>query len=768
MTIFRLFCLSLLSGVFTPAMAQVASSKAGLYAFTASSSGNTAAYTLDLGFIPAIGDENTQGSIYVAALIGSTLAYYTPSGWKLSDGSSSYPYYSGALGRASVRILAGQNLTGLGCAQIYAGYGKDFADMVQNNTLNLAYTLPDPSGAACANKSLVKFSNYGMVEGYAYIGGGLIKYGRTTTPPSGYAALTNGTVSIGNVSAGTDSKGYFVVRGAAAGLQTLNLAISGTTLLSDPVMVVPDNLVAIGDPAVTRDQAIESVKAAIKSVGALTTAYYMAGPKQPLPAGTRILPGAPDRSESPFVLTVPATSWFFVVDGEGLVKFSHNLYYVLVDAASGALTVKAATSWPRINGKAMYKDYEAVAETGDLVQLATTLPGGGTKRQPEAVTAKAGITSVARHTVANCNQERTYALIVRGTDDAVSRADADRAKAMISKRNLPQLAELVEYTAGSSPTPVTDVRSKIQALYAKMTKCDTFFIYLTGHGTKPVTRQVSTEKRLIGNLQLDRTVTPPISEETALSEELEPTDLLLDQLPTCHLTTIVDACYSGAWLSELTRVLQNRTGLHATVFTSTNDSTKSVGYPKWWPFTRTGSAFTNYLSDAWNGTSTVSIPPVSSDPTELSGTAEGQAFIEATGNLRLAAGVPALVLQTPRYWVRSAAGETCGSAVSCNFSSTAVKVNAAFTNGTGSCNASSTFNSSFTLTVSNCVLTAAETGGSTNFTGSLDDVANFSLTRGSTERMSGTLQANGSGSGTYTLTNAAGCQTAWNVTFTPQ
>jgi hypothetical protein len=341
--------------------------------------------------------------------------------------------------------------------------------------------------------------------------------------------------------------------------------------------------------------------------------------------------------------------------------------------------------------------------------------------------------------------------------------DGDNAKKMVGLRGLPANIDFTRYVADkTSPNPVDDIKALITKIYARMRPCDTFFLYISAHATVPATFRVSGTNRVVGNVSLDKQMTPPVADDAATVDELTPDDLSLDKMPACTMLGVIDACYSGSWIPEVSRILTPKTGLNAFVMTSSEQTSKSVGYPWWWPLSRTGSVFTSNLVDAWTSSSTFSLGPDDGSASH--------AFFESRLNIKTKPGLALAIGQYPQYWTRDGSHESCGGTQvsSCVQLTAPVQVAANFTNGMGACGANATFSDRFTLTTSaSCAFTAVEASNGTGFNGSVQADGSFTATRGSAETMSGTVTTTGSASGTYSYTNSAGCTTKWQFTFSP-
>ncbi|MDK2124584.1 peptidase associated/transthyretin-like domain-containing protein [Parachitinimonas caeni] len=734
----------------------------GEFVLAGKSSGGASKLTLNLDLRPATADVGKNGVVFVAAFWRGAIVFLTPSGWVPATGAP-IPLQSGVLATGTIPLLKDADVAAFDCAQIYAGYGTDYSSMLANRSFGLIYGTSGASNGTCDNTALAPFNGLGAVEGYLYSGSGGLQLSPKSTPPSGTSALSGATVAIGSVQGTTDSTGYFSLRGVLAGGGKLK--VTGATSGEFGVTVVSDTLTTLGTPSVSRQQAIELVKAEATKVGKVASMLIM-GSQNPLPTATRVRSALKSTSEPLAFRTLPAPSWLFWVDFEPYLAFGHATAVVTVDAETGAVQSTLMNSWPSINGSEFYRG-EYNKNSDDLVSFPTEEPTAAIPLASVAtlydIPAEAYEPApVMNDHVAGCTDPKTYALLVRGYDESDSARDVENIKKIMGTRGLGANPDISEYLAGKDTDPVSVLRAKFTELYAKMRPCDTFFLYISAHATKPNDFTIKGVKLKMGGVQLERKVTPPVADDAGTADEFSVIDAQFEKMPACHLYTIVDACYSGAWIPEMKRELENRTGLKAFVFTSTTDAAKSVGYKWWWPTASTGGWFTTQLTSAWQDSSTTA---QSSDPPELSGTEAGKAFSKPYNSYRI--GLPGIIGQKPQFWIRNKPDETCGCSLGFSLTKPTTEVAAAFTNGTGSCGANTTFNDTFSFKQACSSFTMTESNGS-SFTGTIDDAGNVAASRGGSEQMSVKLQTSGSGTGSYAFTNAQGCKTVWQVTFTPK
>ncbi|WP_374353686.1 hypothetical protein [Chitinimonas sp.] len=765
-----------------PAVA-VAASKGGQFSLVAEASGPVSKLTLDVQLRPAPADLGKSFSLYIVALVGNQPVSLTPAGAVLGVVS---PFRTAPVQNERLRIIDGLDLSGLACTQLYAGYGSDLADMLASASWSLVYTVPEASSAApCQQPSLAPVSGLGMVEGYVYSKGGQLLLSDSATPPAGASVVAGAQVSAGGSSGSSDASGAFLLRGLAPGGVTLAASANGFNPVSASLTVFGDTLIRRSSPAVSRATALESVNAAIKQLG-LSNGALVLGPSNPLPSGTQIAALLAETGQTPFIYSPSGPQWFFFADPTPEQRFSHPVSYYFVDANSGAFTARVARSRPLINRVVSYENLGPIVRSEQLARLPADVTSvkAASVQQAFAGAPQDGQLMAASSIVCDpAGEPITYALLVKGFPEDEMQVDIDRIKknlpALTGSSNI-QITEMAFDHSSDQSDPAAQLTAAAQKLYAKMRACDTFFVYIDSHGEEPVTEKVGLPigegggYKVVqiqhGNVQL---ATKPSSSYTNGKVLFQPEQLALQDMPACRFIGIVDSCYSGAWIPIITKVLTPKTGLDATFLTSTDDKSKSVAWGSWDPRGPTGGVFTTALINALNDGKTAA--PAASDPPELSGSASGQAFIKA----RNLDNVSTLTVtktncitgacQKPQFWVRpKLAGETCGPVkTACVYPATPVQVAAAFTNGSGSCGANSSFNDSFTIRAADGKVSLTESNGS-SFGGTVDSACVFTATRGSSETMAGTLQASGGASGKYSYTNAAGCKTTWDFSFSPK
>lgn len=105
-------------------------------------SGPLSSLNLNAVITPATVDQSGAGSLFVAAVYGSSIVFLTPAGWAPWASGPFPSYLIGPLSQASVPISANYDVSGLPCLLVLAGYGRDQQDMILNQTYSVIYQIP--------------------------------------------------------------------------------------------------------------------------------------------------------------------------------------------------------------------------------------------------------------------------------------------------------------------------------------------------------------------------------------------------------------------------------------------------------------------------------------------------------------------------------------------------------------------------------------------------------------------------------------------------
>jgi hypothetical protein len=431
----------------------------------------------------------------------------------------------------------------------------------------------------------------GRVEGYAFLQSGAIVLGNAATPPAGAMALSGATLTIDGKSGSntTDASGKFLVTDVPIGQRKLLVSGGGAPMLEVPLTVIGSATIPTGAFAVSRTQAIDAAKSAAAGLGTVAD-FQILAPQQPLPAGVELKPalGGDDGKDSP-ALTVTLTSpqWLVFVDQQPGTRFQHPAAYFLIDAATGVVTTRNVSSWPRINGVSHYADDDKNATAQDLIQPGTR------KAEPQRIREAVvrATRTVTRDHVPGATDPKTYALLIGGNSRSDMAEDIVNVKEQLfGEGGLSGPAEISTWTPAESVNP--DALAQIKKLYNdicnKARPEDTILVYITSHGSKA------------GGVYIQKGVE---SDESVTPDDIFYPYIELDtsRCAACHVIFIIDTCYAGAQLSDMATKSPPHAGQKLTILASSSSTETSGG------ITRTrriasgkamGAVFTNAFLNA--------------------------------------------------------------------------------------------------------------------------------------------------------------------------
>ena len=464
---------------------------------------------------------------------------------------------------------------------------------------------------------------------------------KDTTAPAGFAPFNQG-VEIDDAAtnafvqqAKPDSQGLVKLANLPAGRYKIRVLTA--TPQDFPLTVIGGATVRWGSYPVSRIAAFETAKRAAGSFVRDGTTL-VASPPTPLPAGVIVSPALGDddgKQSSVLETTVQKPSWFFYMDPFTDLKFHHPTKYVFVDAESGQATVKDATSWPSFNHMNYYRPSDTLASSTDLLLTPSSTPPSATGPTPARNAPMPRALAPMFDHVPGCTDAKTYALLVEGADEGPIRADMDQIKTFFGHGGIPA-ASVRQWRPTAGKSPRTEINAMWAQIKAEATPCDYVFIFVSSHGNPN------------GNEQLETDATNKDGSPVGY-ESWSPKYLDWNGCKACHITIIIDACYSGRTLQDLKAVFSPMTGRKVVIMASSDARHESGSYTWYNPRGRTGGAFTNALVDSFNaqsaGGATVSL---------------GKVFDDANTTVASTVFTKAIREQNPQYWERTLApGETC-------------------------------------------------------------------------------------------------------------
>lgn len=426
-------------------------------------------------------------------------------------------------------------------------------------------------GGGGGSSSPPPVSRIGAIEGFIFSGPGggpPITLGATATPPSaGLVPLAGASVAVADSTgaATTEANGHFLLRGATAGLRTLRVTPAGGAPADFPVTILGDATIRVGEPTVKRQQAMELVKQAVAQSIPLENAFIL-GPQQPLPAGVRVAPAMGDDKgeDDPSLVTRPSSpQWFFFVDTESDAYFQHPVRYFFVDAESGNVTIRDATSWPTINSLNYYADRNVNLTSPDMIQA----PAGArsvSSGAPAPAEVKASPV-VTRSHEPGLEDPKTFGLLVVGAKDLRSFVENRiQVQGLIGRGGIPPPGEVRVLELERRET----VLRQFEEICSRAGAGDTLVFYLTTHGTKD------------GGALLASRDTFEDGSVRARQEYIRPEDFDFSKCRACHILVIVDTCFAGHWKEKLGPKLAGLQGREAVLMTSSDTAHIAYGFIK--------------------------------------------------------------------------------------------------------------------------------------------------------------------------------------------
>jgi hypothetical protein len=420
------------------------------------------------------------------------------------------------------------------------------------------------------------------------------RIGPTADGGPGLSPLAGASVGIegskDTVTTGND--GGFVLTSVPAGPRRVRLAMSGNDQRI-PVTVVAGATITMGDQQTTRAEVVEIVEDEVVAGLDEPNAAFVVGSQQPLPAGTVLSTEDPVGLGDFRETTLGAPAWLFYVDEYITSAFGHPVRHVLVDDATGAVTVLDRSYWPRLNDVDLWDTVDS--RFGDDTVQEPTVDLDPPKGLGAASIAMLPAPWAPAHIIPGCDEtnSRTFLLTVIGHEDSMFEVAATKLNGGVAATR----------TENIVPTPGEDFRDLLglffRRLNADMTVCDTLVVYVTSHGGWDDDTGAAS-----GNFQYKRTSASLGKQQ---SQWLSGSDLLLGlaRLKACHLLTIFDTCYAGSFLDpsntsgvrSASRLLPK--AVHA-AFVTASDATRTAKYR---PISvgneifglETGSLFTNQL-----------------------------------------------------------------------------------------------------------------------------------------------------------------------------
>lgn len=319
---------------------------------------------------------------------------------------------------------------------------------------------------------------------------------------------------------------------------------------------------------------------------------------EPIAAGSVIEEGLFREAEP---LTVSSESWLYYVDLEPGALFGHPTQYLLVNRATGEISVYGRYAYPEVDGEAMFALPDAVADETlrpeGYPRFGAGEPGASTSQALQIEPPTAVDTGVpktidwSKHQKYKSEDDEMYQLRVRGELESFQSAATVKAELgkcvcatpakkkvalVVNGGELPiaETNKLVEHlTKAKVPlrhldpdAPDTPDAAKAQTSLKSLAKafewlagqvsdcCDEVLIYVTAHGSPRGSMAINPLTR-----HKDGTTTGSKDGGSLSTKELEK---LLDSVRSCRTKVVLHSCFGGAHLERGLNVIDasNREG----------------------------------------------------------------------------------------------------------------------------------------------------------------------------------------------------------------
>ncbi len=194
------------------------------------------------------------------------------------------------------------------------------------------------------------------IKGFVYLAGATLLVPDPSAAPAGATPVSGASIRVVNLrneqvaSATTAADGAFSFENLPNGLLTVEVPApvpSSTPVATAEVTAFPRVTIEVNRTyPVSRDDASQTVLAQVPATARVVRSL------QPLPAGTLVYPAQGKLGKATVTTSdaheVASDSWFFFVDLHPHAGFAHPVQYVLVDAATGSVTVEDGLHWPPV------------------------------------------------------------------------------------------------------------------------------------------------------------------------------------------------------------------------------------------------------------------------------------------------------------------------------------------------------------------------------------------------------------------------------------
>jgi hypothetical protein len=320
-------------------------------------------------------------------------------------------------------------------------------------------------------------------------------------------------------------------------------------------------------PLLSRDQAIGIVRQQVLPpfAGTFFTAFM---PPQPLEAGDIVRPQVPreNATAAESLVIIGKPTWFAFVDLFPDAKFVHDVKFVFVDAATGAVAVRDEEWWPAIDEMPIYDTPEERGQTPDRFEPPPGARRARVRLSPllaQRLSARFSPISIASRPVPKRNhvpcpqsQIDKIAIVVQGGLEAAAKNDCDRMTKVL------QSAGFQVFRFNAALDTVAEIQQFIQLLGPTLDPCDKFVLYISAHGNND---------GIFHNPQGFNSESAKSDWSYRANDPNSITRILRDSVKAGHIALVIDACKSGAVIPHMNTVFANSSGVEVSVLTSADD-----------------------------------------------------------------------------------------------------------------------------------------------------------------------------------------------------
>jgi hypothetical protein len=308
-------------------------------------------------------------------------------------------------------------------------------------------------------------------------------------------------------------------------------------------------------------------------------------PMDPLKPGTMILPAFPEyNAETEESIgykntkTLDRYAWFFYVDTDYQMRFSHNTIFVFV-YNDGTLETQEQEWWPVIDNKAFLWNTQLKKNTNlRIYPNVNPYDHTVTEKNPPITSDKVSVAfTILKIEFDNYCYVDRGAWLIKGGDDSDFQADVDDMSELMTDSAVDGGFQVPSDSifntegrdvgnAGTAQTIIDEWNLKVQEINqalkdAKKVCYKEFFVYYTGHGPQ-------TGGFALGN-----------SEDSDTVINIPSLIRIINKICAKKIILIIDSCYAGLWIESLKRTDVKRCADYVILTSSaSNKKAKSMDF----------------------------------------------------------------------------------------------------------------------------------------------------------------------------------------------